>query len=137
MSAPVLPTDAPDAAPFALTATDETDGVTTASTTIEVANLAVATNPAEGKPTKRVTWTFSGFTSGAEIYAHYLHGKKVTATAKFGVATGPCGVLKTRAVFYPGKAKYDSYKVQVDDSRRYSTTSLPHLIATLQTHIPL
>jgi hypothetical protein len=137
MSAPTLPTVNPAAAAFALGATDETDGVTTASTTINVANLAVATNPAQAKPTKKVTWTFSGFTSGAEIYAHYLHGKKVTATTKFGRATGACGLLKTKAKFYPGKAKYGSYNVQVDDSRHYSSKSLPHLDATLKTRIPI
>jgi hypothetical protein len=137
MPAPTLASFNPASAAFTLVATDETDGVTTATTTINVANLAVSTNPAEAKPSKKVTWSFSGFISGADIYAHYLHGKKVTATTKFGKAQGPCGVLKVRAKFYPGKTKYDSYKVQVDDSRRYSAKSLPHLVAKLNTHIPL
>jgi len=137
MSAPTLSTVGPGAAAFVLEAMDETDGVTTATVTINVANLAVSTNPAEAKPTKKVTWTFSGFISGAAIYGHYLHGKKVTATKKFGTATGPCGLLKTKAEFYPGKSKYSSYKVQFDDSRHYSSKSLPHLLGTLNTHIPI
>ncbi|HWF36453.1 MAG TPA: hypothetical protein VG295_13835 [Solirubrobacteraceae bacterium] len=136
MPGPILPTINPASAAFVLTATDNTDGIT-ASTPFAAANLAVATNPAQGKPSKRVTWSFSGFVGGANIYAHYLHGKKVTATANFGRAQGPCGTLKKRAVFYPGKAKYDVYKVQVDDSRRYLATSLPRLVATLRTHIHL
>lgn len=137
MAGPILPTINPAAATFALQATDETDGVTTATTSFAAANLAVTTNPAEAKPTKKVTWSFSGFTGGAEIYAHYLHGKKVVATTKFGRAIGPCGVLKKKAVFYPGHAKYEVYRVQVDDVRRYLAHSLPRLVATLRTHIPL
>jgi hypothetical protein len=136
MAGPILATVNPAAAAFVLTATDETSGGT-ATTAFAAANLAVSTNPAQGKPNKRVTWSFSGFIGGAQIYAHYLHGKKVTATAKFGRAQGPCGVLKKRAVFYPGKAKYDVYKVQVDDSRKYLANSLPRLVATLRTHIHL
>lgn len=137
MAGPVLATINPAAATFVLQATDETDGTTTATTTFAAANLAVTTNPAEAKPSKKVTWSFSGFTGGAEIYAHYLHGKKVVATTKFGRAIGPCGVLKKKAAFYPGHAKYDVYKVQIDDARRYLTHSLPRLVATLRTHIPL
>ncbi|HWF75338.1 MAG TPA: hypothetical protein VG186_18470 [Solirubrobacteraceae bacterium] len=137
MPGPILPTVNPAAAAFVLTANDGTNAALTASTNFDAANLAVATNPLQAKPSKKVTWTFSGFIGGAEIYAHYLHGKKVTATTKFGRAQGPCGVLKKKAVFYPGKAKYNSYKVQVDDTRRYSLKSLPHWIATLRTHIPM
>ncbi|HWF50448.1 MAG TPA: hypothetical protein VG294_07385 [Solirubrobacteraceae bacterium] len=136
MGGPILATINPAAAAFVLTATDETSGGT-ATTSFAAANLAVRTNPAQGKPNKRVTWSFSGFIGGADIYAHYLHGKKVTATVKFGRAQGPCGVLKKRAVFYPGKAKYDLYKVQFDDSRKYLATALPRLVATLRTHIHL
>jgi hypothetical protein len=136
MPGPILPTVNPAAAPFVLRATDEISGGT-ASVAFAAANLAVATHPLQAKPSTKVTWTFSGFIGGAEIYAHYLHGKKVTATAKFGRAQGPCGVLKKKAVFYPGKARYNSYKVQVDDTRRYSIKSLPHWIATLRTHIHL
>jgi hypothetical protein len=136
MAGPLLATINPASAAFVLTATDETSGGT-ATTPFAAANLAVTTNPAQGKPNRKVTWSFSGFIGGAEIYAHYLHGKKVTATVKFGRAQGACGVLKKRAVFYPGKAKYDVYKVQFDDSRKYLAKSLPRLVATLRTHIHL
>jgi hypothetical protein len=138
IAAPILATVNPAAATFTLTATDFMTPLTvTPTTTVAVANLAVTTNPAQAKPTKRVTWSFSGFTPGAEIYAHYLHGKKVAATVKFGRAVGRCGLLKKKAVFYPGHPKFDVYKVQVDDARHYSPRSLPRLIATLRTHIPL
>lgn len=134
-SGPILSTPNPAASSFTITAIDESEGVTMATTTMEVANLAVATKPAEAKPSEKVMYTFSGFKSGAEIYAHYLHGRKVTARTKFGRASGPCGELKRRAKFYPGKARYDSYKVQVDDSFRYSSKTLPRLVATLKTHL--
>jgi hypothetical protein len=138
LAGPILSTIGPGMASFTMTATDEDTALPTApSTTFDVANLAVSTNPAEAKPTKRVTWSFSGFIGGAEIYAHYLHDKKVVARTKFGRASGPCGTLKTKKVFFPGKPKYDSYQVQVDDAARYSARSLPHLIATLKTHIRL
>jgi hypothetical protein len=136
MTGPTLPSLGPAAASFVLTATDETSGGT-ATTAFDAANLAVATNPLEAKPSKRVTWTFSGFTSGAEIYAHYLHKGKVAATTKFGRAQGACGTLRKKAVFYPGKAKYSSYKVQVDDSRHYAAGTLPRWVATLKTHLHL
>jgi hypothetical protein len=137
MTAPTLGTSKPAFSSFVLQAMDSTTGAASASTSFDVANLAVATNPSQGKPSKKVTWSFSGFISGAEIYAHYLHGKQVTATAKFGRAQGSCGTLKKKAVFYPGTARYDSYRLQIDDARRYLATSLPRFIATLKTHVKL
>ncbi len=136
MRGPILRTMNPAAAAFVLTAKDKTDGVTTASTPFDAANLAVTTHPLEGSPSKKVTWLFSGFVSGAEIYAHYLHKGKVTATATFGRAQGPCGVLKKKAVFYPGNAKYSIYKIQVDDARHYLAGTLPRWVATLKTNLP-
>lgn len=137
IAGPLLSTINPAAQSFVLTAIDETDGMTTATTAFNAANLGASTNPARAKPNKKVTWSFSGFTGGLEVYAHYLHNKKVTATMKFGRAQGPCGLLKTRAVFYPGHAKYDLYTIQVDQSRKYSTKTLPRLVAQLRTHIHL
>ncbi len=133
---PILPTVNPAAARFVLQATDKATGAT-ATAKFAAANLAVLTNPLQAKPSKKVTWTFSGFIPGAEIYAHYLHKNKVAARTKFGRAQGPCGVLKKKAVFYPGKARYDTYRVQVDDSRRYLAKTLPRWVATLKTHIRL
>jgi hypothetical protein len=131
MTGPVLSKAGPAVSTFTLIATDQTDGVTTATAPFEAANLAVATNPARAKPNKKVRYTFSGFTSGAEIYAHYLHGRKVAATARFGRASGPCGVLKAKAKLYPGRQRYTTYTVQFDDARRYSAKSLPNYVTSL------
>jgi len=132
ITAPSLSTDGPAVATLTLTAQDETTPLATMpSTTFNVANLAVATKPTEAKPDTKVTFTFSGFTSGAEVYGHYLHGKKIAATAKFGRATGACGTLKTKAKLYPSHQKYESYTVQFDDSSKYSATALPRLVEML------
>lgn len=136
ITGPALSTMGPGMSTFTLTATDEDNALpTTPTTTFDVANLAVSTSPMEAKPGKKVTWSLSGFTGGTEIYAHYLHGKKVVATTFFGRATGPCGVLKAKKVLFPGKARYDSYKVQFDGKRQYSAATRPAVVATLRTHI--
>jgi hypothetical protein len=128
--APILPTFKPAAQPFTLTATDEDNGAI-AATTFEAANLAVATSPATAKPTRKVTYSFSGFRPGAQIYAHYLHRNKVQTTAKFGRARGACGLLKRKARFYPGHQRFKTYKVQFDDAKKYSPHSSPKFVATL------
>jgi len=132
ITAPTLSNNGPGEATFTLTAIDETTSLlANPTTTFLLANLAVATKPMEAKPSKKVTFTFSGFLPGTEIYAHYLHGKKVTATARFGRAVAPCGLLKTKAKLYPGKRKFQTYKVQFDDSRHYSAKTLPRWVSTL------
>ncbi|HWC85455.1 MAG TPA: hypothetical protein VG388_02880 [Solirubrobacteraceae bacterium] len=133
MTAPALATnDLPAESAFTLTATDPLHPLAVTPTTrFLVANLAVEARPANALPGTRVTWTFSGFTTGAKIYGHYLHGTKVTATATFGRATGPCGVLKVKALVYPGHEKYGSYKIQIDDSRRYSPRTVPRWLGKL------
>lgn len=122
--------EAPQVGTFTLTATDEETSAT-ASTTFEAATLAVDTHPAQARANKKVTFSFSGFRPGKEIYAHYLHGKKVAATARFGRAQGACGTLKQRAHFYPGHQRYDKYTVQFDNSKRYSRKSEPQYRATV------
>lgn len=133
MTAPVLSKTGPAAGTFVLTATDTTDGVTTATVRFLVANLAVSAKPARAKLGKKVTFTFSGFTTGKQIYGHYLHRKKVVITERMGKATGPCGLLRTRAALFPRHARYQDYQIQYDDARHYSKTSIPRLIATLTT----
>jgi hypothetical protein len=138
IAAPLLSTLGPSVKTFTLTASDSlTPLPVDPTTTFPVANLAVGTNPTQAKPTKRVTWTFTGFPSGAKIYAHYVHGKKAVARAAFGRAGGPCGVLKKKAVLFPGHAKFELYTVQVDIAPHYSPSTRPAWIGMLNTHIPL
>lgn len=106
---------------------------TTATTPVTSAPLAVATKPAFAALTKKVTWYFSGFRPGHFIYAHYLRRKPVART-QFGRAKGACGVLKVKARFYPGgHPRYKSYKVQIDDSKRYSKRAAPRIVTKLGT----
>jgi hypothetical protein len=127
---PILSTAFPASARFTLTARDETNGTTTASTSFLVANLAFQTRPAVAKPSKTVHFSFSGFKPGALVYGHYVHGKKVV-TARFGRAKGACGSLKSKARLFPGKPRFSRYKVQFDDSRRYHAKALPRIISGL------
>lgn len=114
------------------TSTTTGDGAT-ATASFQIANLAVATRPAQSKPARKVTFSFSGFTAGAPIYAHYVRGRRVTATQRFGTATGPCGMLSHRALLYPGgDPRYDRYTVQFDDAKRYRTASAPKLVSSIQ-----
>ncbi len=115
---------------FTMTAMDDDDG-TTAQTTFVAANFALKVKPAEAKPDKKVTYTFSGFRAGAEIYGHYIHRKKVVLTNRFGLAQGACGQLTTHARLYPGDQRYSSYTVQFDDSKKYSPHSTPRLVTSV------
>jgi hypothetical protein len=130
VTGPILTTPFPASSRFTLTARDETNGTTTASTSFEVANLAFQTHPAVAKPSKTVHFSFSGFRSGALIYGHYVHGKKVLTT-RFGRAKGACGLLKSKARLFPGKPRFSKYKVQFDNSRRYHATALPRIVSGL------
>ncbi len=112
-----------------LTATEATVAgpAISASTPVTVAPLAVGIEPTEALPTQVVTWYFSGFEPGKPIYGHYLRRKQVALT-RFGRAQGACGVLRSRALLYPGgHPRYRLYGLQFDDSRRYSKRSTPRL----------
>jgi hypothetical protein len=129
---PTLDTIGPGAQRFTMTAQDETTGAGSASITFSVANLAFSTTPDVAKPSKVVHFSFSGFKPGASVYAHYLRGRKVVATQRFGRATGVCGLLKAKARLFPLRNPASgTYKVQIDDSRRYRAKALPRVDSTL------
>jgi hypothetical protein len=104
-----------------------------ATSSFMVANFAVATQPAQAQPGKIVQISFSGFPSGQPIFGHYVRRGKVRATKRYGIASGPCGTLKTYARIFPGKnPRPGTYRVQFDTSRRYTRTSVPQLVGKLQ-----
>jgi hypothetical protein len=134
--APELATIAPGSKKTLLTATgDNPDGTqTTAQLDVRSANLSVATKPGSVRNVRKdkVTFSFSGFVPGKHIYGYYLRGKKIVAKDKFGKATGPCGVLKQKALLYPGgRPKKDQYKVTFESSSRYSKNVFPRVTGTL------
>jgi hypothetical protein len=131
--APTLATLGAGAKKFTITAQDESSGTGSASTTFWVANLAFSTNPSVANPSKIVHFSFSGFKPGKVVYAHYLRGKKVVATQKFGRAEGICGLLKSKARLFPlDNPPSGTYGVQIDDSRGYRAKSLPRVDSSLQ-----
>lgn len=133
--APELATIAPAAKSTVLTATaDNADGTqTTASITVQSANLAVATKPGSVRNVRKdkVTFSFSGFAPGKHIYGYYIR-KKVVAKAKFAKAQGPCGVLKEKALLYPGgRPSKDQYKVTFESSSKFDKNAFPRVTGTL------
>ena len=130
---PFLPR--PESKTFTLTASDFTaTGTTiTATTRVTVTDLSVTTAPSRAALTEKVTWYFSGFDPGKQIYGHYLRRNEV-ARAEFGTAQGPCGLLKVNARFYPGgHPRYKTYTLQVDNSKPYSMHTTPRVLAQLGT----
>jgi len=133
--APELTADGPGKLSTTLTATDETTGQAVATATALSTNLAVATKPgsipAREIKHKKITFSFSGFTPGKEIWGFYLR-KKVVAKAKFGKASGPCGTLTHKALLYPGgRPTKDQYNVAFESTSRYSKKAFPSVVGKL------
>jgi hypothetical protein len=129
--APELATVSPGSKKTTLTATDPNG--TAATVGVMSANLAVATKPGSVRNVRadKVTFSFSGFVPGKHIYGYYLR-KKVVAKTRFGKAQGPCGVLKQKALLYPGgRPSKDQYKVTFESSSRYNNTVFPRVTGTL------
>jgi hypothetical protein len=124
----------PGSKALALTANDYSSslGTITGATFLKVTDLAVATVPALARPARKVTWYFSGFSTGRYVYGHYLrHGREV-ARARFGQAKGACGLLRVQARFFPGgHQRYRTYGLQFDDTRHYSRHSSPRIVTSL------
>jgi hypothetical protein len=115
------------------TANNPDGSQTTASIVVKSANLSVATKPGSVKNVgkNKVTFSFSGFTPGKHIYGYYMR-KKVVAKATFGKASGPCGMLKDRALLYPGgHPSSNQYKVTFESSSRFSKNAFPRVTGTL------
>jgi hypothetical protein len=128
---PILSTPFPAASRFTLTARDETNVSTVATTSFYVANLAFETSPSSAKPSTPVRFSFSGFGPHAILYGHYVRGKRVV-THRFGRTHGPCGMLKAKAQLFPGgHPQFGNYKVQFDDSRSYRPSALPRIVSAL------
>jgi hypothetical protein len=124
--APIL-MSGPASKSLRLTAIDVTTPAITATTTIRVANLAVLPTPLSVRNVHKdkVTFSFSGFTPGKRIYGYWLR-KKFIAKATFGKAKGPCGVLKQKALLYPGgHPTSDKYTVVFEQTTRYSKRATP------------
>jgi hypothetical protein len=133
--APELATIAPASKSTMLTATgDNPDGSqTTATLKVQSANLAVATKPGSVRNVRKdkVTFSFSGFVPGKHIFGYYVRNK-VVAKAKYGRAKGPCGMLKQKALLFPGgRPQKDQYKVTFESSGKFNKSAFPRVTGTL------
>jgi hypothetical protein len=85
-----------------------------------VAALVLRVKPANAPAGATVKWVGRGFTSGDGIYAHYVLDGTHRRTRRLGPATGPCGFFKTRAKQFPFRPRVGSWRVRVDNQRRYT-----------------
>ncbi len=130
---PILPFSGPGTGSTTLTSQDETSGAgNLAQTSVTMANFSVDTQPSVAKPSRKVTWRFSGFIPGHSIYVHYLHKNRVVTRMAFGKAQGPCGTLKAHDRFFPGgHPHYSKYQVVFDQVKRYTKHARPRISTTL------
>jgi hypothetical protein len=118
---------------FTFTAKDEsTSPAIVASSPVRVAPLGALHGSTPKAPglkalTETTNWSFSGFTPGQRIYAHYtIRGQQVASQA-FGTAHGACGTLHARAPLYPATPHHASYPVQFDTAKIYSPRTAPKI----------
>ncbi|HEU4977884.1 MAG TPA: hypothetical protein VFT42_03215 [Solirubrobacteraceae bacterium] len=136
LTPPPLGSFLPVARAMTLTATDAANPTDTASVTIQVTNLTFATRGGSRRPQALRTWEISGFipAAGADlakpVYAHFrLHGHTY-ANYRFGVAGGPCGLLKVRAPAIPlERVRTGVWLVQIDQSRAYHAGTRPAIFS--------
>jgi hypothetical protein len=117
--------------PLIATDDDPTPPVT-ATTTITISRLAVSVSPHTNSLKVTKAYSFSGFTAGGTLYAHYLLGNHLLATRRLGHLAGPCGTLKVKSRLLPlPKLKAGLYRVQWDAARRYSSKTAQKLGETI------
>lgn len=133
VAGPLLTTLGAGKQTYTLTAQDETDNLTSASTTVTMANLSVDTVPAVARPDKTVSWQLSGFRPGATIWVHYFYRGHLVTQMKLGRATGACGMLTSPHKLYPGgHPNHSVYGVVIDQSEHYRTSSRPRITTKLK-----
>jgi hypothetical protein len=138
MSAPTLPNADPGTLATRLKVADTTRSLTS-TLVVTSANLAVRTKPGTVKNIRddQVTYSFSGFTPGRNIYAYYHLRSKLVAKMRFGRAAGPCGTLKARALLYPGgNPGPHAYAVAFESSSHFIKNVFPKVTATLSILAP-
>lgn len=133
LNAPAPHFSVPSVKTFTFTAKDEnTTPAIVASSPVRVAPLGALHGSTPKAPglkalSETTNWSFSGFTPGHTIYAHYtIQGQQVASQA-FGTAHGACGTLHVRAPLYPATPHHASYPVQFDAAQSYSTRTAPKL----------
>lgn len=116
-------------------ARDTEGGVLSNALRVRVAPLAFAVSPARAQPDDRVLFRFSGFRPGRAIHAHYILDGRVMGRQALVRAKGPCGVAAVRRPQFPrGLARPGVWRVQFDQSGRFSPRTRPRLIANIEVY---
>jgi hypothetical protein len=133
LEAPAPHFSVPSVRVFTFTAKDEnTNPAIVASSPVRVAPLGALHGSTPKAPglkalTESTKWSFSGFTPGQTIYAHYTIQGQQVASQTFGTAHGACGTLHARAPLYPATPHHASYPVQFDGAAGYSPHTAPKI----------
>ena len=138
IAAPINPTidaKASSIATYTLKVEDYNDATQNTSATYQVTNFTVDRGTASNPRTKR-SWAFAGFPGGSTIYGHFRYKGKTITNYRFGKASGPCGLLKTRARGIPvARIRTGTWTVQIDTSKLYNKDALPSLKATISVYL--
>lgn len=127
---------------FNLIAEDKTDPAAPviAIAPFQVVRFGMTRSPEPKRPGQAVTYTARGFLPGKRVYAHFRHGGRTNSdergwrrattrrTVSLGIAKGPCGITSKRMRALPTRVRYGSWRVYVDQSRRFSMRTRPQWI---------
>lgn len=125
----------PRARTLVVRARDVDAGVLSNAVRVRVAPLAFSVSPARAEPDDRVLFRFSGFRPGRAIHAHYILDGRLMGRQALVRAKAPCGVAAVRRPQFPrGLARAGVWRVQFDQSARFSPRTRPRLIADIEVY---
>jgi hypothetical protein len=101
------------------TATDRSNPANSASTPLRVSPFGVSVAPRNGPPGRRLRIVARGFTTGRQLYAHVVLGRRRN-NVRVGRLRGACRRLRVRRRLFRANARPGNYTVQFDTRRRYS-----------------
>jgi hypothetical protein len=117
--------------PHTLTATDTTNPALTATFPFTGAEFRVTVSPEKARAGRKLRLRGSGFAVGRPVFMHVRnHGLKTDKRVS-RAARGPCGTFSARTAVVPSNADSGRYRVQFDNSRRYSKRTTPKLVGTM------
>ena len=111
-------------------ASDITNPLLTASTSLQVSAVDVNVKPKGGRPGRVVTIGATGFTTGKRLWVHVRKGA-FKRNFSIGALKGDCRRLKVkRRILSPG-ADFGVYTVQFDTFRKYKETRETKVVFTI------
>jgi hypothetical protein len=109
---------------FTLQLADTADPPDMLVVTPMVTALGVSVTPARAKPSRKVTFSGSGFTEARPLFAHYLFHGRLRKTVRLGFPAPPCGTFQFRARQIPVPHPHTGeWTVVFDQRRRYPATA--------------